>query len=329
MQINVEVKTEDALKVQTDVLVLKYAQALYGVDYLVANHLAKFHQDLLLSLPEVGQCKLVESYGSLGAKAVLFVGVVPLHRLGYQEVREFARKALSYLEQVTPKTKNICLTLHGVESSFRLDESESFESEIAGCVDAVASGRLPRFLERITIAEIKDDRAERLREQLSQLFPEGVIRVDSKGFLANIPEVASERLRSVGYASESKPFVFVAMPFNDKMDDVFHYGIRGAVNKAGFLCERADLSSFTGDIMDWVKKRIRNAAFVIGDLTTANPNVYLEVGFAWGCDIPTILLVQDTAELKFDVKGQRCIVYKSIKHLEENLQKELENLQPQ
>jgi hypothetical protein len=37
--------------------------------------------------------------------------------------------------------------------------------------------------------------------------------------------------------------------------------------------------------------------------------------------------VRDTAaELKFDVKGQRCLVYKSIKHLEEILGRELEAL---
>jgi hypothetical protein len=158
-------------------------------------------------------------------------------------------------------------------------------------------------------------------------LPDGAIKVDSKGIVANISELASERFREVGYSSDSKPFVFVAMPFNEKMDDVFHYGISGAVNKAGFLCERADLSSFTGDIMEWVKRRIKNAKLVIADLTTANPNVYLEVGYAWGCGIPTILIVQDTSELKFDVRGQRCLAYKSIKHLEEILRTELENLQ--
>ncbi len=77
--------------------------------------------------------------------------------------------------------------------------------------------------------------------------------------------------------------------------------------------------------MEWVKQRISSATFVIADLTTANPNVYLEVGYAWGCGRPTVLIVRDTAdELKFDVKGQKCLVYKSIKQLEEILGRELE-----
>jgi hypothetical protein len=56
--------------------------------------------------------------------------------------------------------------------------------------------------------------------------------------------------------------------------DRFHYGIMRAANAAGFLCERADLASFTGDVMAWVKDRIESAALVIADLTAANP--YME-----------------------------------------------------
>jgi hypothetical protein len=32
------------------------------------------------------------------------------------------------------------------------------------------------------------------------------------------------------------------MPFAPEYDDLFHYGIQGAVHAAGFLCERADLA---------------------------------------------------------------------------------------
>ncbi len=116
------------------------------------------------------------------------------------------------------------------------------------------------------------------------------------------------------------------MPFAEEMDDVFHYGIQGAVNAAGFLCERADLSSFTGDVMDWVKRRISNATLVVADLSSANPNVYLEVGYAWGCRVPTVLLSGNTSDLKFDVRSQRCIVYKSIESLEDALSRELKCL---
>jgi hypothetical protein len=131
------------------------------------------------------------------------------------------------------------------------------------------------------------------------------------------------RLSQAGINSEDKPLIFVAMPFDKKMDDIFHYGIRNAVNSAGFLCERVDEVVFTGDILDLIKRRIGKASLVIADLTTANPNVYLEVGYAWGLGIPTVLIVQDFEELKFSLKGQKCIIYSGIRELEEKLSKEL------
>ena len=70
------------------------------------------------------------------------------------------------------------------------------------------------------------------------------------------------------------------MPFAEEYGDRFQYGIQGPANAAGYLCERADLASFTGDVIAWVKDRIGSAALVIADLTAANPNVYLEVGYA-------------------------------------------------
>jgi hypothetical protein len=58
----------------------------------------------------------------------------------------------------------------------------------------------------------------------------------------------------------------------------------------------------------------------------ANPNVYLEVGYAWGRGRPTVLLVRDVKELRFDVAAYRCIIYRSIRELETLLTRELERL---
>ena len=78
--------------------------------------------------------------------------------------------------------------------------------------------------------------------------------------------------------------------------------------------------------MDRVRERVRTAKLVVADLTEANPNVYLEVGYAWGCGVPTVLLVKDAHHLKFDTRGQRCLPYKNIKGLEDSLTKELKAL---
>ena len=61
-------------------------------------------------------------------------------------------------------------------------------------------------------------------------------------------------------------------------------------------------------------------------LDGANPNVYLEVGYSWGKTIPTILLIKDVKELRFDVSGHKCLVYAYIKNLESLLTTELSKL---
>ena len=116
------------------------------------------------------------------------------------------------------------------------------------------------------------------------------------------------------------------MPFKVEMEDIFHYAIQGAVKANGFNCERVDLSSFTGSILQYVRERIETAAAVIADLTGENPNVHLELGYAWGKGVPTVLIAQNTDELCFDVRDQRCIEYRSIKALEESLTLELSKL---
>jgi hypothetical protein len=325
-QISVGVENADVLTFEADVLALKYAQRYYGVDEIVAERLIARGADSPSLRPMLSEIRLVESEGAIAAKAVLLVGVVPLGEFGYQEIREFGKTLLVSLAGSAASTRHLSLTIHG--PGYGLDETEAFEAELAGLMDAVATGEYPERLERVTFVELNVGRSKRLSAVLSRLLPRGIIQINPKGQLQDLSENASERLRTAGEGAGTKPHIFVAMPFSEEMDDIFHYGIQGAVNAAGFLCERADLSTFTGDVMQWVKQRITSSALVVADLSAANPNVYLEVGYAWGCGIPTVLLVRNEAELTFDVKGHRYLVYKKIKDLEAGLRRELENLRP-
>jgi len=322
MAIGIEILEADALKIKADVLVLKYAQEFHsGADTLAFSNLAILHKNLDRKLPRPHDFLLLESLGSLGAQHVLFAGVVEISKFRYKEIRDFSFNSLAYLSEAKPHTEHICLTLHG--ANYGLDETEAFEAEVAGLVDAIAQGLYPSSLSKISIAEINEPRAKRLRDVLESLLPDGIIKVRNKGRLARRSTNTDRLISEAGINSEDKPLIFVAMPFDKKMEDIFHYGIRNAVNNAGFLCERIDEVVFTGDIFDLIKRRIGKARLVIADLTTANPNVYLEVGYAWGLGIPTVLIVQAAEELKFDVKGQKCIIYSGIRELEEKLSKEL------
>lgn len=320
--VRIVVEEGDALAIRADILALKYAQYLFGVDRAAVHALSRVVPDIEDRLPKPAAFYITASEGAVAAKHVLFIGVGSLRDFGYGEIRAFGRKVLQALADEAPKTRHVALTLHG--PGYGLDESEAFESEVAGLLDAIDRGYYPAGLDQITIVEANAGRAKRLGGLLDRLLPDSPR--GARGRAARPLTEVPDRLRSVGYESESKPHVFVAMPFAEEMDDVFHYGIQSAVNASGFLCERADLSAFTGDVIEWVKNRIATASLVVADLSGANPNVYLEIGYAWGCSRPTVLLVKDATHLKFDVKGQRCLVYKRIKDLEESLRSELHGL---
>lgn len=310
--IKVSVEQGDALSLSGDVLALKYAQHFYGLDEVVSRLLIESGVELPEIKPSLGKCRLVESPRQISAKQILFVGVTTLYDFSYRQIRDFSRRVLSELSPNEKDIKSVILSLHGI--GYGLDENEAFAPEIAGLADAIKDGYCPQSMQQIIIVERNTARVQRLNILLEHLIPGGVIA--SKQMVTT---TSSQKLADVGYDSDSKAHVFVAMPFKEELDDVYHYGIKGAVNSAGYLCERADHSVFTGDVMAWVKQRINSATLVVADLTDSNPNVYLEVGYAWGRDIPVVLIVNDRDSLGFDVKSQRCLEHKRIKDLEKML----------
>ena len=68
-------------------------------------------------------------------------------------------------------------------------------------------------------------------------------------------------------------------------------------------------------------RRRRHASFVVADLTGERPNVYLEVGYAWGLGKPVILLARDGQKLHFDLAHHKCIFYKTIGKLAADLER--------
>ena len=169
--IGIVVEHGDALAIQADVLALKYANALYGVDRAVADALAGHVPDITERLPKPSEFYVTATGGAIAASNVLFVGVGPLYQFGYGEIRAFARKALEALAGEVPHAVHVALTVHGV--SYGLDETEAFESELAGLLDAINSGDIPADLKQLTIVEANAGRARRLATLLDKLLPDG------------------------------------------------------------------------------------------------------------------------------------------------------------
>lgn len=110
-------------------------------------------------------------------------------------------------------------------------------------------------------------------------------------------------------ATPPRPIAFVMMPFSDAMTPLYLDVIRRTVIKAGYECRRADNVVRPGDIIDDVHLDIARAAVVIAEVSSPNPNVYYELGYATAKGKPTILIAKRGTQLPFDISSRRCVFY--------------------
>ncbi|MDQ2716524.1 MAG: TIR domain-containing protein [Chloroflexota bacterium] len=334
--IEFSIRQGDITSFDADVLALKYAQEFFGTDEIIASLLDKVGISIDTLQPRIGDFRCVETHNCIQARHALFIGVPDIVDFNYQHVQEFTVQVLKVLANIAPATRHLAMTIHG--AGFGLDEIEAFLAQFKGYLQALQSEQFPSHLEKITIIDRNLERIQRLRQAFEEIFSHAnfvsptkdlwTYRLDKRQLSINFKgnQRSTKDSEKVAITSEAKPHVFVAMPFKKDMDDVFYYGIQPPVRAAGFICERVDQEAFIGDILEQVKKKIETAVVVIAELTDANPDVYLEVGYAWGKGRPTILLMKNGQELRFDVRDQRCLKYESIRDLEESLKKEFNEL---
>ena len=118
-------------------------------------------------------------------------------------------------------------------------------------------------------------------------------------------------------------FAFVLMPFGADSDDVYRLGIKEPADALDIRAERVDEQMFTEGILDRIYRQIDVADIVIADMSGKNPNVFYEVGYAHAKDKLCLLLTNDVADIPFDLKHKRHIVYRSIQDLRKQLTTEL------
>jgi hypothetical protein len=124
-----------------------------------------------------------------------------------------------------------------------------------------------------------------------------------------------------------KKLIFVLMPFSEDLKDTYLYGIRGAAEKTGYICLRADEIEHNSDILQQILYYIQKAEVLIAEGTDRNPNVYYEIGIAHGKNKDVILLTKHETSIPFDLKGKNHIIYATIHDLEEKLVKRLKGLE--
>ena len=335
-EIALHVATGDILTFDADVVAFKHAEEFFGADKSAARALEHAGLNVRDFQPAEGDVALIDTHHALAAPRALFVGVPGPSRLRYSSIRRMAFLVLQTLRLRLPATEHVAMTIHG--PGFGLDEVEALLSQVAGFVEALRSGEAPPSLRQITIIDRSPDRVEQICEALSAHEEEIGASLASESDHTWSLRIASGGTGGAATLSDSvlldrapddQQHIFVALPFDDPMKDLFRYGIQKPAREAGFLCEHFADQPFIGDVLDNIKQKIQTSRVVIGVMTGDNPNVFLEIGYSWGVGRPTILVYQDGGPAPFDVRGQRQIRYASIGDLEDKLFSELKGLRQQ
>lgn len=111
------------------------------------------------------------------------------------------------------------------------------------------------------------------------------------------------------------PTCFVIQPFDaDKFDKRFGEVYSPAIRDAGLDPYRVDQDPAVDVPIDAIEKGIRASAVCLADITTDNPNVWYELGFAFASGRPVVMVCSDERTGKkypFDIQHRTIIPYKA------------------
>jgi hypothetical protein len=257
--------------------------------------------------PANGEHRLIETRQAVPARQVLSLGVPRLGLFRYREMRQFARRAIEILAAQKTPVQTLATTVHG--AGYGLDIEEALRSMILGFQQGLTTHPLPG-LKQLVFVERNARRFETLQSLLADVE-------------LVMPKVSEPRpaVSALPAEPERTKSAFVAMPFSEGFEDIYEFGIYSSVRRCGYVCEKVDESVFTGNIVERITEGIKNATFIIAEMSLERPNVYLEVGFAWGLKKPVILIAREGQKLHFDLSHHKCLFYKTIGKLSESLEK--------
>lgn len=107
---------------------------------------------------------------------------------------------------------------------------------------------------------------------------------------------------------------FVIQPFdNGKFDKRYVDIFEPAIKKADFEPYRIDNDLSVRIPIDEIEKGISESSICFAEITTDNPNVWYELGFAFACDKDVIMVCSEERQGKFpfDIQHRHIITYKT------------------
>lgn len=132
-------------------------------------------------------------------------------------------------------------------------------------------------------------------------------------------------LAEIGHTHADSSQAFVAMWFDESMDEVWENGLRPAIYGTGYEAVRIDQKEHLNRIDDEIIAEIRRSRFLVADFTQgetgARGGVYYEAGFAHGLSIPVIFTCRKDClkQLHFDTRQYPHIVWETPQQLRDGL----------
>lgn len=98
-------------------------------------------------------------------------------------------------------------------------------------------------------------------------------------------------------------------PFDKRFDDI----LTPSIEAAGLEPYRVDRDPAAAVPIDAIESGIRDATACLADISTDNPNVWFELGYALACRRPLVLICshERQARFPFDVQHRRIVRYKT------------------
>ena len=149
-------------------------------------------------------------------------------------------------------------------------------------------------------------------DEMVNIFPILIVTLTLKGI---------ERCYELRKKQLSSNQVFVAMWFDNIMNDVWQNGFIPALKATGYFPLRIDKKEHNNKIDDEIVAEIRKSGLLVADFTENRGGVYFEAGFAMGLGIPVIWTCREDqiANVHFDTRQYSHITWNTPEELKEKL----------
>jgi hypothetical protein len=130
-----------------------------------------------------------------------------------------------------------------------------------------------------------------------------------------------ERIEGMRRPNLESKQAFVAMWFDESLDEIFTKGMMSLEEHTGFKMYRVDQEPFNEKICDRIIADIRKSRFLIADVTGLRHAVFFEAGYAMGLGLPVIFTCREGTEIEgcFDTRQYNHIVWKDAEELRSKL----------